>query len=147
MFKHILVPVDGSKFSTNAARKAVVIAQKHSSKITILHVINHSQLYSMGPPQSLPMITDAMMDGLKTGAEMILADTLKAVSPTTVEIKTELEWGIPSQVIIAKARDGICDLIVMGSRGLGAVSGLLLGSVSDRVAKLAPCPVLLVKEN
>ncbi len=147
MFKHILVPVDGSKFSTNAARKAKIIAQKHGSKITLLHVVNHSQLFSMGPPQSIPVITDVMIEGLRNGAERILADTLKAVSPATVEVETEIEWGTPSQVIITKARDGFCDLIVMGSRGLGAVSGLLLGSVSERVAKLAPCPVMIVKDN
>lgn len=147
MFKHILVPVDGSVFSTNAARKAVVIAQKHGSDITLLHVINHSQLFSMGHPQSMPMITDAMLEGLKSGADKILTETLAAISPTSVEIKTEIEWGIPSTIIISKARDGICDLIVMGSRGLGAVSGLLLGSVSDRVAKVAPCPVMIVKDN
>ncbi|KUG02416.1 universal stress protein uspa [hydrocarbon metagenome] len=147
MFKHILVPVDGSAFSINAARRAVVIAQKHGSKITLLHVINHSQLFSMGPPQSLPVITDVMIDGFRSGAEKILADALDTISPTPVEVETELEWGTPSQVIIAKAQEGFCDLIVMGSRGLGTVSGLLLGSVSDRVAKLAPCPVMIIKDN
>ncbi len=101
----------------------------------------------MGPPQSIPVITDVMIEGLRNGAEKILADTLKAVSSPTEEYETEIEWGTPSQVIITKARDGFCDLIVMGSRGLGAVSGLLLGSVSERVAKLAPCPVMIVKDN
>jgi len=146
MFKHILVPVDGSDFSTNAAKKAVIIAQKHGSKITLLHVINHSQLFSMGPPQSLPVITDVMIEGVRKGAEKILEDTLQAMEPTEVEVDTGIEWGTPAQVIINLARSQTCDLIVMGSRGLGAVSGLLLGSVSDRVAKVAPCPVMLIKE-
>ncbi len=146
MFKHILVPVDGSDFSTNAARKALVIAEKHGSKVTLLHVVNNSQLFSMGPPQSLPVITDVMIEGLKSGAEKILENTLKAISPITVEVETDIEWGTPAQMIISKARSGTCDLIVMGSRGLGGISGLLLGSVSDRVAKIAPCPVMIVKD-
>lgn len=58
----------------------------------------------------------------------------------------ELEWGTPAQVIINLARNQACDLIVMGSRGLSKMSGLFLGSVSDRVAKVAPCPVMLIKE-
>ncbi|NLO20445.1 MAG: universal stress protein [Syntrophomonadaceae bacterium] len=146
MFKQILVPVDGSDFATNAARKALVIAQKHDSKITLLHVVNHSQLFSMGSPQSLPVITDLMIEGVIKGAEKILEDTRQALGPSKVEIETKIEWGTPAQVIINLARNQACDLIVMGSRGLSKMSGLFLGSVSDRVTKIAPCPVMLIKE-
>ncbi|MGI6422516.1 MAG: universal stress protein [Syntrophomonadaceae bacterium] len=146
MFKQILVPVDGSDYATNAAKKALVIAQKHDSKITLLHVINHSQLFSMGAPQSLPLITDHMIDGAIKGAEKILEDTKEAIGAREIEVETRIEWGTPAQVIINLARNQACDLIVMGSRGLSKMSGLFLGSVSDRVAKVAPCPVMLIKE-
>jgi nucleotide-binding universal stress UspA family protein len=62
------------------------------------------------------------------------------------QIVDGVEWGTPAQVIINLARNQACDLIVMGSRGLSKMSGLFLGSVSDRVAKVAPCPVMLIKE-
>lgn len=146
MFKRILVPVDGSDFATNAAKKALVIAQKHDSKITLLHVVNHSQLFSMGAPQSLPVITDLMIEGVIKGAEKILEDTRQALGPSEMEIESKIEWGTPAQVIINLARNQACDLIVMGSRGLNKVSGLFLGSVSDRVTKIAPCPVMLIKD-
>ncbi len=146
MFKKILVPVDGSDFATNAAKKALSIAQKHDSKITLLHVVNHSQLLTMGPPQSLPVITDVMIEGVRKGAEKILEDTRQAMGPTDIEIENKIEWGNPAQVIINLSRNQAYELIVMGSRGLSTISGLFLGSVGDRVSKLAPCPVMLIKE-
>lgn len=147
MFKKILVPVDGSRFSINAAKKAVSIAQKMGSKITLLHVVNHSQLFSLGPTQSMPVITDRMVEGLNSGGERILKDALAALNPMAVEVECELAWGSPPQVIVEKAREEKYDLIVIGSRGLSAITGLLLGSVSDRVSNLAPCPVMIVKEK
>jgi nucleotide-binding universal stress UspA family protein len=147
MFKRILVPIDGSRFSINAARKAVTMAQIMGSKITLLHVVNHSQLFSLGPPQSMPIVTDQMIEGLNSGGERILKDALKALNPMTVEVESQLAWGVPSQVIVEIAREDKYDLIIMGSRGLNAITGLLLGSVSDRVSKLAPCPVMIVKEK
>jgi len=146
MFKNILVPVDGSQYSTYAAQKAVSIAQKHGSKMTLLHVINHSQLFSMGPTQSIPVISEAMIEGLNKGGERILEDTLKNIDPMTVTVETELAWGSPAKVILEKAQDKPYDLIVIGSRGLGAISRLLLGSVSERVAKMSTCPILIVKD-
>ncbi|HZK44120.1 MAG TPA: universal stress protein [Syntrophomonadaceae bacterium] len=147
MFKHILVPVDGSIFSINAARKAVELAETLGSKITLLHVISQSHLAGVGHPQSMYIITDSMVEVLKSGADKVLEETLEAINPTSVEIKTEIGWGTPSIVIIDKTKEDNCDLIIMGNRGLGVVSGLLLGGVSSRVIKIAPCPVMIIKDN
>ncbi len=147
MFKNILVPVDGSHYSANAAIKAVCIAKKYGSKVKLLHVVNHSQLYSLGPAQSMPVITNTMLEALNKGGQSILEDTLKAINPLTVMVEAELAWGTPANVILEKAREKPYDLIVMGSRGLGAMLSLLQGSVSERVVKLSTCPVMIVKDR
>lgn len=146
MFKKILVPVDGSKYSINAGRKALSLAARHGGTVTFLHVINNTQIFSMGPSHEPPVVTETVIEGLKEGGNKILKRTLQFMDRNDVPIETELAWGLPAQVIVDRAREKPYDLIVIGSRGLGAIGGLLLGSVSDRVAKLASCPVMIVKE-
>ncbi len=62
-----------------------------------------------------------------------------------IKLSKSLKEGRPADIIVQTAIDNQVDLIVMGSRGLGGVKQLFLGSVSDRVADEAPCPVLIVK--
>jgi nucleotide-binding universal stress UspA family protein len=57
-----------------------------------------------------------------------------------------LRSGVPHQEIVALARDERADLIVIGTHGRGGINRALLGSVADRVVRLAPCPVLTVRE-
>jgi len=147
MFKNILVPVDGSNFSTNAARVAVNIAEKYGSNITLLHVISYSHLPTIDPSQTSLVITEEILTGLKKQGEKILQDPLEAIGPKTVNVNMELTWGSPAQVIMEKANDKPYNLIVMGSRGRGGIAGLLLGSVSNRVSRLAACPVMIVKDD
>ncbi len=143
MFKEILVPIDGSKHSLNAARTAVAIAEKHGSNVTLLHVVNRSHLVSMGSPESVQAITELSMEN----GEKILQDTLKQVQSANVTIDLEMVWGTPSQMILKKTQEKPYNLIVVGSRGLGQIKGFLLGSVSDQIAREAVCPVLIVKES
>lgn len=148
MFKKILVPIDGSDFSTLAAQKALFMAVKHEAAITLLHVIPdpHSGKHkaNMKPEQveALESEGHAILEQIRS-----LLETINPEEEGKIGLKTELSWGHPAEVIIEKARLESMDLIVMGSRGLGALSGLLLGSVSDRVSKMAPCPVLIVREE
>ncbi|MFQ6064459.1 MAG: universal stress protein [Candidatus Bathyarchaeia archaeon] len=62
-----------------------------------------------------------------------------------MNVSTKLVEGRPSERIVEVAKEGKFDVIVMGSRGLGGIKGFFLGSVSDRVADEAACPVLIVK--
>ncbi len=150
MFKKILVPIDGSDFAYLAAQRAVFMAVKNGGMVTLLHVINYGQ-GSRGN-YIRPSLKNELMDQLEHDGKLLLDKVFTnleliqgADKYDRISIATELAWGNPSEVIVEKARSGGYDLIVMGSRGLGAISGLLLGSVSDRVVKLAPCPVLIVR--
>jgi len=152
MFKKILVPVDGSDFADLAAQRAVFIAVKHGGMITLLHVINNGSSNRSGHlrhslknnnKDELEQEGLSLLSQVKSNLQAIQA----AEQNSQVCIETELAWGNPADVIVEKARQGGYNLIVMGSRGLGAISSLLLGSVSDRVVKMAPCPVLIVRED
>jgi|CZCB01.1.fsa_nt_gi nucleotide-binding universal stress UspA family protein len=126
------------------------MAVKHGGMITLLHVINSESNHRSG--RLRPSLKNDHSDELERAGLSLLSEVksnLQAIQAadqsTPVCIETELAWGHPADVIVEKARQGGYHLIVMGSRGLGAISSLLLGSVSDRVVKLAPCPVLIVR--
>lgn len=128
------------------------MAIKHGGMITLLHVIHYGQ-GSRGS-HLRPAMKNEHLDALEQQGLDLLArvksdlETIQvADKEEKVAIETVLAWGNPADVIVEKAREIKFHLIVMGSRGLGAISGLLLGSVSDRVIKLAPCPVLIVRDE
>jgi nucleotide-binding universal stress UspA family protein len=85
--------------------------------------------------------------GARKARALVLSKALKKVKKEKPDLKvsTKLLEGRPSNRIIETAKEGGFDLIVMGSRGLGCIKQFFLGSVSDRVADEAPCPVLIVK--
>jgi len=74
-----------------------------------------------------------------------LEDALVEFASRDVTITKKLVWCYPSEETIQEATEGGYDLIVTGSRGLSAIKGYLMGSVSNRVTKHAPCPVLVVR--
>jgi nucleotide-binding universal stress UspA family protein len=76
--------------------------------------------------------------------EEILQRAVQVVWAVSAQIYTEMLEGDPAETILDVARSRNCDLIIMGARGLGKLPGLLLGSTSQKVLSLAPCPVLIV---
>lgn len=87
------------------------------------------------------------LNRLKVQHEKVLSRALKKAKKEKpdLRISRKLLEGRPSNRIIETAKEGSFDMIVMGSRGLGGIKQFFLGSVSDRVADEAPCPVLIVK--
>lgn len=138
MIKTILVPVDGSDTSAKAAATAVEIAKGCGAEINFLYVSNVNQLAINA------CLSEAVLDAVnKAGAE-ILDASMKLV-PDGVKKQAFTETGSPTIVILEIAKKYNADMIVMGSRGLGVVKGVLLGSVSQYVVEQAACPVLVVK--
>ena len=136
--KRILVPVDGSESSDRAIDKAIALAQACGSKIDFLYVANTNQLAINA------CLSDAILDAVTKAGNVILDRALEKVPK---EIKSEgfSERGAPGVVILDFAAAENSDMIVMGSRGLGIVKGVLLGSVSQYIVEQAKCPVLVVK--
>lgn len=144
MYKKILVPLDGSVPAMTAATHAVDLAEKYGAQLTFLHVcpsFNFMNEFSIHAAIDYTQLKEEFT----TQAEKILADALEKFSDTQVTINTKLVWGHPSEEIIQEANAGGYDLIVTGSRGLSAIKGYLMGSVSNRVTKHAHCPVLVVR--
>ncbi len=138
MIKKILVPVDGSETSDRAVEQAGKIAKICDAKLIFLYVANINQLAINA------FLTDAILAAVRKAGEVILERAEKSV-PEGVEYETHSETGAPAVMILDYAEEIGADLIVMGTRGLGVVKGVLLGSVSQYVIEQSKCPVLAVK--
>ncbi|HVP16229.1 MAG TPA: universal stress protein [candidate division Zixibacteria bacterium] len=126
----ILVPVDGSENSKKAFEHAVALARKTDSRMTLVNVLEPG-FFNMKPELSKEI-----------GSQILSRAADKA---NGVKIDQKLESGDPAETVVKIAHGEEYDLIVMGSRGHGAIERWLLGSVSDHVIQFTGRSVLLVK--
>ena len=138
MINMILVPVDGSESSDRAVAQAISIAELCNSKLNFLYVANINQLAINA------CLSDAILAAVRKAGEVIL-DRAVNMLPSDIKYETFSETGAPAVTILDFEKQINADLIVMGSRGLGLVKGVILGSVSQYIVERANCPVLVVK--
>ena len=147
MIKKILIAVDGSLHSLKGVEYGAEIAAATKAEVILLHVVKE-----MSIPEGLREFAKAEhiygmdIDLLKRGAQFTLdkaLDTARRAGVSTAEL--EVEEGPFARTIVARAKHHRVDMIVMGSRGMGDIEGMLRGGVSHRVGILATCPVLIVK--
>ena len=143
----ILVAIDGSEHADKALGFALDLAEKYSATITLVNVFQVPMFGYLGEPFAYPALLAEFTNEVKRMHEQILSKALKKAKELkpNLKISTVLEEGRPSDKIVETAKEGNFDLIVMGHRGLGRVKEFFLGSVSDRVADEAHCPLLIVK--
>ena len=140
MFEKILLAVDGSEHALHAASKAAELARTMNSKeLRIVVSYDAIPLY-LGEPNMQIAIDNRLRE-----AKAVLKRATEEVGQVPCEIHTELIEGDAAEAIIDIARTRASEVIVMGSRGLGGLAGLLLGSTSQKVVAHAPCPVLIVR--
>jgi nucleotide-binding universal stress UspA family protein len=148
LIKNVLVAIDGSENSVKALDFALDLAEKYAAKVTILNVFESPAMGVI--PQSAGYFGDNMpvfANELTKFHEEILAKALthaKEIKPD-LEISTALRDGDPAVEIVAMGKDEGFDVVVVAHRGVGRVRGVLLGSVSEKVARLASCPVIIVR--
>jgi len=140
MFGKILLAVDGSDHAIHSAKVAGDLARTMKSEMVRIVVA-----YSPIPPSLGEPNMQIALDARLKEAEEILQASIKAVGEIPGEIHTELLEGSPAEAIIEVANTRHSDVIVMGSRGMSTLGGLLLGSTSQKVVSHAPCPVLIVR--
>ncbi len=140
MFDKILLAVDGSDHALHAARIAAEMARGMKPKEFRVVVSYDAIPLYLGEPNMQYAI-----DSRKKDAEEILGSALKEVGELPCEIHTELLEGDSATAIIDVATIRKSEIIIMGSRGLGRLAGLVLGSTSQKVVAHAPCPVLIVR--
>lgn len=140
MFDKILLAVDGSDHALRAAKQAAELARSiKPSEIHVVVAYEPIPIY-LGEPNMQIAITSR-----KGEAEKILETAMKEVGEVPCNVHSGILEGNPAEAILEVANTSKCDLIVMGSRGLGRLAGLLLGSTSQKVVAHAPCPVLIVR--
>jgi nucleotide-binding universal stress UspA family protein len=140
MFDKVLLAVDGSEHALHAARTAADLARTMNSKDFRIVVA-----YDFIPPYLGEPNLQSAIDARMEDAKSILDTAVKEVGKLPCEIHTELIEGSIAEAIIGVATTRKSDVIVMGSRGLGKLAGLLIGSNSQKVVAHAPCPVLIVR--
>jgi len=149
MFKHILVPTDGSKLSAKAIKTAVALAKTTGAKLTALYVV---------PPFTPPVYGEGAVFSMaefspKRYKEAMAKSARRALSEVEIEAQTagvecktvtstaELPW----DSIIRTAKSKKCDVIVMASHGRRGLAGLLLGSETTKVLTHSKVPVLVCR--
>jgi nucleotide-binding universal stress UspA family protein len=142
-FEKILAPVDFSAHSAEAVRTAADLSRLYDAPLTIVHVFD-PVIYAL--PEAYVLFTPEQLDKMVGALQAQLADVKQlAAEGGAVGIETRLLHGFVAAQIIELAGSSGMSLIVMGTRGRTGLSHLLLGSVAERVVRLAPCAVLTVK--
>ncbi len=134
--------VDGSDTSLHAVSYAGGLAARERTVLHILNVQPEYDDYGMVPAY---LSKKTQRSFVRSQADRILAQASKQLKASRVRYETHVAFGRTAEVIVRTARRLRCSSIVMGSRGLGAVGAMLIGSVANKVIHLTTVPVTLVK--
>ena len=138
MFKRILLAVDGSEHSKKATEYSIALAQKFEGTIDAVYVVDGDRAKK-----------DVLHASNKFEIERKRKERIQPIRDMLEQSKsifgTHILHGEPGPVIVKFANEREFDCVVIGSRGLNPLQTFILGSVSDKVAKRAECPVLIIK--
>ena len=135
MFKHVLVPMDGSDHARAALNLAVELAGEHEAKVSVVGALDAEAL--MQAPFNAAIGDDSL------AAYQRYVDAQLAHVPEAHRGSAVARYGEPAAAICAYAREANADVVVMSTHGVGAWGGYALGSVALKVLQNAPCPVLM----
>ena len=140
----ILVPTDFSKHSEVALNYGVALAEKFAAELFLLHVVQDLALFipdavAVAPPMAAPV------EQFTAAAREALERTVRANDLERLTVHRDVREGAPFYEIIRYAKERDIDLIVMGTHGHTGLTHMLLGSVTEKVVRKAPCPVLTVR--
>jgi nucleotide-binding universal stress UspA family protein len=133
---HILAPTDFSASAIQAVTAAFELAQTFGAKLSLLHVI---EVPAYAIEVALPL------EALERDARRELALLLLEAEAAHMDVTRLVDVGVPYQKIVETATAEQVDLIVMATHGRTGLSHLVLGSVAERMVRLAPCPVLTIR--
>ena len=147
MLKNILVAIDGSEASTNALELAIELSKKFGAGLHLMHVVREMQVpLNPGLMQAYEKVERQRHDLLKSAGEQLLNQSKRvAESKGITALQTNIGSGDPASAIVKYADKNQMDLIVIGSRGLGQVERLLMGSVSRKLSNMTKVNCLIVK--
>lgn len=146
MFQRILVPIDGSPTAAAGLDEAIRLAHLTGATLCLVHIVEITHHVTGFEPYEV-FAHDALPTMEKAGNE-ILESAREHATASGVPVETQLLTSLATPVwelVIAQARSSRADLIVIGTHGRHGVDRLLLGSDAERILRLAPVPVLLVR--
>jgi nucleotide-binding universal stress UspA family protein len=139
MYERIIIAVDGSRHSDRALDHGLALARCFGSTLYLVHAFPHtSDLLGYEA-------YDQLVARRELAGQAILDRARQRLGTPGVKIQEELLEGPPAEAILSVAEARRADLIIMGTRGLGELKGLLVGSVGHKVMQSAACPVLAVR--
>jgi nucleotide-binding universal stress UspA family protein len=141
LIQKVLVAVDGSENSERALDFAMVFAEKYFSALTILNVTELSPVVYPGDEM---IVVAKDMHKLHEAILVKAVTRVKAVKPNLI-VSPILREGDPSVEIVAVSKEGEFDIVVLGHHGVGKVTGIILGSISEKVTRSLSCTVIIVK--
>ena len=150
MYKHILVPTDGSRLSAKAVKEALKIAAACGAKMTVLNVIPDyraylAERYQVPPAMVAPVEKKFRQEAAASSSKIVEAARAEAIATGIECAGVSLTDDSPYRAIIKQAAKSGCDLIVMSSHGRRGLQGLLLGSETTKVLVHSKISVLVVR--
>lgn len=145
MFKHILVPLDGSSHSEMAIAKAIVLAKAFNSTVTLLSVIDIYAFAGLGIDVAAGQ-TDYLNAATAEAKQAVDSALQLFEAEGVVAIPSIMEGQVVYKSILAAAEASGADLIVMGSHGRKGLEKLVLGSVAGQVLSHTHLPVMIIRE-
>jgi len=148
MIKKILVPVDGSDHAKKAVQYATDIALKYNAGVHLIHVVSEPKI----PEELLDYVREEHISEspsyvyLEKIGQRIMGRAEKEVQDKGIkDVHAVVVQGDPADKILDYAQKAGIDMIFMGSRGLGKIKSIVLGSVSNKVCQMADCTCVTVK--
>lgn len=143
LYHKILIATDGSEYTKTATTHGLWLAKMSGAEVTAVFVVDDAvfmnQTWGQMLPSGSPDLTYLLEDEGKKAVSAVRDEAEKM----KVKVMTKVEHGNPARVIIDMSKD--FDLVVLGTLGRSGISKLLMGSVSEKVARFAECPVLVVR--
>ena len=146
MAKRILVPVDGSATSRRGLREGIRFAKAQRAALVILNVVDAMPI--LATMEGGAALDPGLFESLRAGGRKVLDRAVAEAKRGGIRAKAVLAEnaaGRVADVIVRQARKQRADLIVIGTHGRTGLTRLVIGSVAERVVRIAPCPVLVVK--
>lgn len=138
LYMNILVPLDGSDYSKKALLQACDMAKNYQANLILVYVVDKSPSLNL-------LDKNEYLKMLRRFGEKVLLKGKETAKTKGMDVTTIMKEGNITNEIVKLAKNKKCNLIIVGSKGLGATARFFLGSVSNKLANNSPCSVLIVK--
>ena len=141
--KKILVPLDFSACAQKALQYAIPFAKQFNAEIIFLHVIPMHFHYSADGFETDSISTEGVQDDVTRKLWALIKETV----PREISAQIEIRYGVEAAEIVNEAKKVEADIVILSTHGRTGRAHSLVGSVAEDVVRLAPCPVLVVRER